>query len=465
MRNRRGQDPMRKIRPDLALLVATLAWAIAPAAHGGGPGSISAVSMHGVALNNPFAIAVDKSGNLYIADTLNNVIRELEKGGQVRTIAGNGKAKYAGDHGPAELASLNHPAGIAVDAAGNLYINDENNFVIRKVSTDHVITTVAGTGQSGYSGDGGPATKAQIAGALGIAVDAAGNLYIADTGNCVIRKVTTKGKISTVVGNGSASYGGDGGPAILASLRYPTDVAVDAAGNLFIADYFNGYVRVVDTNHLIHTVAGNGVQAYGGDNVPAWSSSLHGPIRVALDSARNLYIETDGDSRIRQVNSKYILNTVAGNGAFGDSGDGGPATAATLKAPYGMAIDAADNLYIADTGNSRIRMVAGLGFPIRVPLPNSAPGPVLINDADVAAFTSAGGVSTWYFGLSKTSSVTFHYSPADARHLSVHPVGTGSKVIENPDTVELSPGDYFVESKSAGRVTITPQSVATAAGK
>jgi hypothetical protein len=130
-----------------------------------------------------------------------------------------------------------------------------------------------------------------------------------------------------------------------------------------------------------------------------------------------------------------------------------------------MAIDAADNLYIADTGNSRIRMVAGLSFPIRVPLPNSAPGPVLINDADVAAFTSAGGVSTWYFGLSKTSSVTFHYSPADARHLSLHPVGTGGKVIENPDTVELSPGDYFLESKSAGRVTITPQSVPTAAGK
>jgi sugar lactone lactonase YvrE len=445
-----------------AFLVALLACSIASAADRRqlAPGLITTVPTNGVALNSPFAIAVDKWGNLYIADTLNNVVREVDSNGTISTVAGNGKAKYAGDHGPATSASLSHPVGVAVDAAGNLYISDEGNFVVRKVNADRVITTVAGNGTSGYSGDGGHATKAQIAGALGIAVDRAGDIYIADTGNCVIRKVDSKGKISTVAGDGQAAYGGDGGPATLASLRYPTDVTLDSAGNLYIADYFNGYVRMVDSFHIISTIAGNGAQAYSGDNARAKLASLHGPVRVALDSAGNLYIETDGDGRIRQLNTKYMLNTVAGNGTYGEGGDGGPATSASLKAPYGMAIDAKDNLYIADTGNNRIRMVAGVGFPIKVPLSNSGPGPALVDDADVGTFSSGSGVSDWYFSVATSSTVTFHFAGAQTADTYLHQVGKASDVIHNPGTLLLSPGHYYLESKVAVRATVAPHSTA-----
>jgi len=353
--------------------------------HAVSQGPITTVPTNGITLNGPLAVAVDRSGNLFIADTGNNLIREVDAAGRVSTVAGNGRAKYSGDHGPATAASLNHPGGIAVDASGNLYINDENNFVVRKINKSQVITTVVGTGKSGYSGDGGPATKAQIAGALGITVDASGNLYIADTGNCVIRKVNKKGIISTVVGDGAAAYFGDGGPAKLASLRYPTDVALDAAGNLYIADYFSGAVRKVDRFQFISTVAGTGAQDYSGDTLRARTASLHGPVRVALDSAGNLYIETDGDGRIRQINSQDIINTVAGNGSYGDGGDQGPATKASFKAPYGMAIDSRDTLYVADTGNNRVRMVRRVNSPIRVPAPTpTAPPEAATSDAEPA---------------------------------------------------------------------------------
>jgi trimeric autotransporter adhesin len=450
-----------------AFLLAILACSITPAADRRQmtPGLITTVPTNGVALNNPFAVAADRWGNVYIADTLNNVIREVDSSGMTSTVAGNGRAKYTGDRGPATSASLNHPGGIAVDTAGNLYISDEGNFVVRKVNANRVITTVAGNGTSGYSGDGGPATKAQIAGALGIAVDPAGDIYIADTGNCVIRKVDTKGKISTVAGDGVAAYGGDGGPATLASLRYPTDVAVDSAGDLYIADYFNGYVRMMDRYHIISTVAGNGVQAYSGDNVPAKLASLHGPVRVALDSGGNLYIETNGDGRIRQVNAKHMLNTVAGNGAYGDSGDGGPATSASLKAPYGMAIDGKDNLYIADTGNNRIRMLAGVGFPIKVPLSNSNPGPALVNDADVGTFSSGSSVSDWYFSLSIASTVTFHFAGGQASDTYLHQVGKAGGVIHNPGTLALAPGNYYLKSNVAQRATVAPHQDSAAPGK
>jgi len=443
-----------------ACFLAILAGPIASAndRHQMAPGSIRAIPTSGVTLDNPFAVAVDRSGNIYIADTLNNVVREVNAAGEVSTVAGNGKAKYSGDHGPATSASLNHPGGIAVDEVGNLYINDENNFAVRKVNTNHVISTIAGTGKSGYSGDGGPATKAQIAGALGVAVDRAGNVYLADTGNCVIRKVNTKGIISTVVGNGAAAYFGDGGPAMLASLRYPTDVALDAAGNLYIADYFNGRVRKVSTYQFISTVAGNGEQAYSGDNMPATAASLHGPVRVALDSAGNLYVETDGDGRIRQVNSHQIINTIAGNGTYGDSGDGGPATLASLKAPYGMAIDKRDTLYVADTGNSRVRAVTALGFPIKVPLPNSAPGPTLFNDANVGSFSSGNGVADWHFSLSTTAKVTFHFVSEHVAITYLRQAGKPNKAIDNSSILTLSPGNYYVESSVAERATIAPRS-------
>ena len=211
--------------------------------------------------------------------------------------------------------------------------------------------------------------------------------------------MSKKGIISTVAGNGLAAYAGDGGPARLASLRYPTDVAFDKADNMYIADYFNGAVRKVDTNQFISTVAGNGLQSYGGDEDIATAASLHGPVRIAVDSTGFLYVETDGDGRIRQVGPRHTIITVAGSGGDGDGGDGGPATLASLRAPYGMALSrSGDVLYIADTGNNRIRVVSGTANTVNVQLTKTAPGPDLHSNIEVGTFTGPGnsqiGIST-----------------------------------------------------------------------
>jgi hypothetical protein len=303
-----------------------------------------------VQLNYPEGVAVDAAGNLYIADTNNNRIRKVSNGAMT-TVAGNGTAGYSGD-GQATSAQLNYPGGVAVDAAGNLYVADTNNNRIREVSSG-VITTVAGGGAS--FGDGGPATGAQLFNPYGVAVDAAGNLYIADSGNSRIRKVSN-GIVTTVAGNGTQGFSGDNGAATSAQLSNPYGVAVDSAGNLYVADSGNSRIRKV-TNGTIATVAGNGTQGFSGDNGVATSAQLNNPFGVAVDSIGNLYIADSGNSRIRMV-SNGVITTVAGNGAYGYSGDGGLATSAQLGGPDGVAVDSAGDLYIADTGASRLRMVS-----------------------------------------------------------------------------------------------------------
>src|SRR5271157_2250007 len=301
---------------------------------------------------SPSGMAVDSAGNLYIADDGNRRVRKVT-GGTIATIAGNGLYRYSGDGGPSTSASLNSPNGVAVDSAGNLYIADTYNDRIRKVSGG-TITTVAGNGTNGFSGDGGPATSASLFWPYGVAVDSAGNLYIADSGNNRIRKVTG-GTITTVAGGGSGL--GDGGPATSASLALPYGVAVDSAGNLYIADFGNNRIRKV-SGGTITTVAGNGTQGFSGDGGPATSASLFRPFGVAVDSAGNLYIGDSWNDRIRKV-SGGTITTVAGNGTAGFSGDGGPATSATLNWPAGVAVDPAGNLHIADSWNDRIRKVSG----------------------------------------------------------------------------------------------------------
>jgi len=302
-------------------------------------------------------VAVDAAGNLYIADTQNYRIRKVTLGGTIATVAGNGSYKFSGDGGPGTAASLNYPLGVAVDAVGNLYIGDQDNNRIRKVTPAGIITTAAGNGQRGYSGDGGPATAASLNFPWGVAVDAAGNLYIVDYWNHRIRKITPGGTISTVAGNGRYGYSGDGGPATAASLNFAWGVAVDAAGNLYIADGSNDRIRKVALGETITTVAGNGQRGYSGDGGPATAASLNGPAGVAVDAAGNLYIADYSNNRIRKVTPGGTITTVAGNGVRQYSGDGGPATAASLSSPSGVAVDAAGNLYIADNGNIRIRKV------------------------------------------------------------------------------------------------------------
>ena len=322
-----------------------------------GDGGVATAS----SLYSPGGVVVDGSGNVYIADSQNNRLRKVLTGGTISTVAGNGTINYGGDGGAATSASLSNPFGLAVDGLGNVYIADQQNQRIRKLATSGTITTVAGNGTYGFSGDGGPATAASLANAAGVAIDGSGNLYIADQGNNRVRKVTPAGSITTVAGNGSASFSGDGGVATAAALNFPAGVVVDGSGNLYVADSQNNRVRKVTPAGSITTVAGTGTAGYSGDGGSATGAKLNYPAGVAVDGSGNLYIADQGNHRIRKVTPAGSITTVAGNGTFGFGGDNGPATAANLANPGDVIIDTHGNLYIADTQNNRVRKVSANG--------------------------------------------------------------------------------------------------------
>jgi len=298
-------------------------------------------------LNYPQDVKVDPNGNLYIADSNSNRIRKVTPAGDISTFAGNGNDGFSGDGGPATSAEINFPEGVAVDSQGNLYIADSNNLRVRKVTPDGTISTVAGNGTGGYSGDGGPATSAELNYPDAVAVGSHGDVYIADTSNYRIRKVTTGGTITTVAGNGTSGYSGDEGPATSAEISYVWGIAVDSTGNLYIADGDNNRIRKVTPDGTISTIVGNGKEGYSGDGGPATSAEIDYPMGVAVDSAGNLYISDDDNLRIRMVTPSGTISTIAGNGDFGYSGDGGPATAATFGYPMGIDVDHG-NVYFAD---------------------------------------------------------------------------------------------------------------------
>ncbi len=303
-----------------------------------------------VEMSLPTSVGLDSAGNIYFADSLNNRIRKLA-GGTVSTFAGNGVFAYSGDGGAATSAQLNTPMGVAVSAA-NLYISDTANNVVRSVANG-VISNFAGSGALGSSGDGNAATGAQLNGPQGLAVDSAGNLYIADTQNHRVRKVAN-GIISTVAGTGTAGFAGDGGAAASAQLNAPFGVAVDAAGNLYIAEFSNNRVRKVATKGDISTLAGNGVSGFSGDGSQAGSAQLNGPQGVAVDSAGNVYIADTANNRVRKVTPNGVITTVAGTGAAGVSGDNRLAVNAQVGNPVAVAVDSVGNVYIAD-GSARVR--------------------------------------------------------------------------------------------------------------
>ncbi len=333
---------------------------------GGGP-LPSPVNALSLPVGTPQGVATDNAGNFYFT-SLNCVFR-VDQNGVMTRVAGNARAGYSGDGGPAPSAQLAGALAVAVDAAGNIFIADTNNYRIRRVSTSGIITTVAGNGINGYSGDGGPAVSAQLANPTGIAVDGSGNIFFSDTTynsfpamNNRIRMVSPNGIIRTVAGNGTSGASGDGGPAIAAQLASPAGVAVDASGNLFIADTQNNRIRMVAADGTITTVAGNGTGGFSGDNGPAASAQLYLPNAVAVDASGNLFIADELNDRIRKV-ANGIISTVAGSSrCCSSAGDGGPAVAAELVSPTGVAVDGSGNIIIADSQSGIIRKVSTGGI-------------------------------------------------------------------------------------------------------
>jgi len=313
-------------------------------------------------LDTPWGVAVDASGNVFIGDTGNDSVRRVDAtSGLISTIAGTGIAGYNGDGIAATSAQLNHPRRVAVDAAGNVLIADTDNHRVRRVDmTTGLISTIAGTGTAGFNGGGIAATSAQLDTPFGLAVDDAGNMFITDRGNDQVRRVdATTGVITTIAGNGTPGFSGDGGVATSAQLNGPTGVAVDDAGNVFIADFGNIRVRRVDATGLITTIAGTGTAGFNGDGIAATGAQLSNPWGVAVDAAGNVLVAEATNFRVRRVDATTgLISTIAGIGIGVYSGDGGLATSAKVT-PSEVAVDAAGNVFIT-TEDSRVRKVDAL---------------------------------------------------------------------------------------------------------
>ena len=313
----------------------------------------------------PNGVAVDALGNIYISDALNAVVRKVNTAGIISTPAGSGTPGFGGDNGPAtaDSAKLNSPAGLAVDILGNLYIADAGNARIRKVDRFGTITTVVGGG--GSTSDGVQGTDYSLSVPVSLAFDAARNMYITDDGR--IHKVSSLNIVTTIAGNGGEGFSGDDGPATAAMFNDPAGLAVDASGNLYIADKSNFRVRMINISGTITTVAGNGdgvgsgYGAYSGDYGPANEASLNFPTGVAAGSGGNIYIADRNNNRVRLLDGYGNITTIAGDGSSGFGGDGGPAVDAQLSAPGSLAVDINGNIYVADELNSRIRKISGFG--------------------------------------------------------------------------------------------------------
>ena len=346
-------------------------------------------------INDPYGVAVDSLGNLYVADSGNERIRKVDLSGIITTLAGTGDWGYSGDGGAATEAQLSLPLGVGVDSLGNVYIADNRNARVRKVDLSGIITTLVGTGERGRSGDGGPATEAQLVHPTDVATDAAGNVYIPDGSR--VRKVDPSGIITTLAGTVERGFSGDGGPANQAQLSRATDVALDSAGNIFIADSHNHRVRKVDPAGIIATVAGTGERGFSGDGGPATEARLSYPGALAVDSSGNVLVE-DG-FRVRRIDPSGIITTLAGPGEEGVLGDGGPATEARLSFVSGLAADASGNVYVASRLHRRIRKIdasgtittlVGTGFwkDAEVPGPSLAASHVFLGPLGAAVDTS-----------------------------------------------------------------------------
>jgi len=419
-----------------------------------GNGGDSYVGDHGQARNAeiswPQGVAFDKKGNLYIADVLNNVIRKVVPGGIISTVAGDGfeagtgNGGYSGDGGAATAAHLFAPSGVCVDTNGFIYIADLANNAVRMVDTNGIIHTIAGTGVGGFAGDGGPASTAKLSEPTKVALDTFGNLYIVEKSNNCVRQVNpSTGVIISVAGNGlfPPGYTGDGGPATAAQMYTPMDIAIDQTGNLYIADEVNNVIRFVNmATTTIATLAGAGSAGFRGDGGSATTAQFFDPDGVALDDSGNLFVADYGNNRIRAIDlATGIISTVAGDGIEGETGDGGPATNAELWMPAGITTDVKGGLYIADMGNNRIRY---LSTPITAVKNISTP------PADLLIYPNP---SNGNFSLYLPAAIQGQVSVVVANDIGipVHEFVTSGNTLNNV-SLKAPPGIYFVTVTTPG---------------
>lgn len=407
---------------------------------------------NGLALNAelwwPAGEGMDSAGNLYFADIVNSRIRKVDAStGIITTVAGNGEIGFGGDGGPALGASFSSPQGVALDKAGNIYVADELNNRVRRIdASTGIITTIAGTGTPGSSRNGGPAVAAELYAPSGVAIDSAGDVYISNLQNNLIQKVNaTTGTISTVAGTGGSRYNGDGIPATSATVWSPYGVGLDTAGNLYIMDGGNYRVRRVDaTTGMITTVAGNGANGFSGDGGPATGASISSPAGdIVFDSAGNLYFEDTENNRVRRVDAVTgTITTFAGDGEATYGGDGGPANLAQIQSPSGLVFDSGGNLYIGDTFNQRIRRV---GAPLTTP--SIATTTTLIASATTLTFgqtLTLTATVTPASGATPTGTVTFNNGAAS--------LGSANLNSSDVATLTLAPavGNYSITASYGG---------------
>jgi len=415
-------------------------------------GPANDVQATAASLAAPAEIAYDAAGNLYIVDMNDNVIRKVDLAGIVTTVAGTGEQGFAGDGGPATGALLDSPVGVAVDAAGNIYIADTHNQRIRKVSNG-IITTIAGTGIAGFSGDNGVDSSAQLSNPTALAVDANGNLYIADTDNQRIRKISGT-TITTVAGNGEQGFSGDGGAATAAGIDSPNGVAVDAAGNIYIADTHNQRIRKV-SNGIISTIAGNSSKSYGGDGGAATNAFLARPRGLSVDAQGNIYIADSDNNRIRLITAAGDIATVVGNGEQGFAGDGGTAVDAILDTPRAPAVQAAGVFAFSDTHNQLVRAVGANGVIHTITGQNSGSG----SGQGLSETLTLNGASSIPFGSSSLAASFSNAGHTATGQISLLDITSGSVLVGSAplvsnlatiDTSSLLPGVHRLVASYAG---------------
>ncbi|MFT3908951.1 MAG: T9SS type A sorting domain-containing protein [Ferruginibacter sp.] len=349
-------------------------------------------------INWPSGLASDKLGNIYFTETYGYRIRKMDVDGNVTTVAGNGIHDHTGDGGLAINASIKSCDGIVIDSAGNIFFSEFDGNTIRKIDKFGIISTIAGPGTTFPDpNDGGPAINASIFGPEALALDRLGNLYIAEQGYHRIRKIDTNGIISTVGGNGTQGFSGDGGPATSASLWDPNGICVDDTGNIYFSDWGNNRIRKINTNGIISTIVGNGNLASSGDGGNALSAGIN-PVQLIRDSIGNMYI-SDNNSRVRKVTTNGIITTIAGTGVGGYNGDGIPATSARLGNFFGLYLDHSGSLYIADGSNHRIRKLVDAPAPLTMISFSARP----LNENVQLVWETANEINTGHFVVERSS--------------------------------------------------------------